>query len=95
MSPRPILKKRANKLRKAMRRSLPAFIDPVAYLTDRRLAPTKRAARELIFDGRLRSESHKVGFDTIKVRGLDGKPEDQKIIAPVPAHLRSSLQVVA
>lgn len=85
MAHRSILTKKANKLRKAMRRTPDQFLDPVLWLLDRNYARTKREARELIFAGRLRSASHKVGFEEIevfsdKLKGL----EKRKIVVGVP-----------
>lgn len=94
MSHRPILTKKANRLRKLMRQELAAYIDPVQWVVSRGHAKTKREARELIFDGRLRSESHKVGFGEVDVIGLDGKPTKEKFITSVSADVRDKLTVV-
>lgn len=62
MSQRPILKKRANKLRKALRASPPHFIDLVEYLKDRGHAQTTGEAERIILAGRVRAGSHKLGI---------------------------------
>ena len=61
MSARPILKKKANRVRKALRTPLPRHFDLVQYLLDHKHAKTKREAREMLVAGRVRSESHVLG----------------------------------
>lgn len=95
MAKRPIRRKQANRLRKAMRRTPDQFLDPVQWLLDHRHAKTKREARVLIFAGRLRAESHKVGFEeievfSIKLNGL----EKRKIVVGVPLKSKPDLVVV-
>jgi hypothetical protein len=96
MAKRPIRRKQANRLRKAMRRTPDQFIDPVRWLIDHNHARTKREARELILAGRLRAESHKVGFQEVeafndKLKGL----EKRKIIVGVPLQSKSNLTVAS
>lgn len=69
MSHRPIRFKQANRLRHALRRTPPQFFDLVEWLVTRGHAPTKRAARELILDERVRYESHKLGFVEVETLG--------------------------
>ena len=80
MSSRPIRRKQANRLRKAMRRKLPQFVDPRDWMVLRGFARSRRHATELIFAGKLRSESHTLGF--IEVERLDG--EKIKVLQHVP-----------
>lgn len=61
MAKRPILNKKVAKVRKAMRRTPPAYIDLVAWLKDRRYAQTTGEAEQIILDGRLRVDSHPIG----------------------------------
>jgi ribosomal 50S subunit-recycling heat shock protein len=67
MAKRPIKAKQVAKLRKALRRGrLDSFIDLVEYLVDRRMAKSKREARELILAKRVRVDSHPLGVKTRK-----------------------------
>lgn len=107
MSQRPICSKQANRLRKAMRSDLPAFIDLVDYLKIRRLARTTGEAEKLILDGRVSSESHKLGIGegkkvkaSARMKAALGRPleDDDFEVVPVvdrrvPAKLRDSIQV--
>lgn len=94
MAKRPIRRKQANRLRKAMRRTPDQFVDPVQWLLDHNHAKTKREARELIFAGRLRSESHKVGFEEIEVFNVELKGlEKRKIVVGVPIKSKADLTV--
>lgn len=95
MAHRSVEQKKRRRVAKSLRRKpLPAFIDPVQWLLDRRLVKTKREARVLILDGRLKSESHAVGIgDGMVADGLGYKPG--KVVALVPAERRGSLRVVA
>lgn len=108
MSRRPILKKRANKVRKALRGELPAYLDLVQYLKDRGHAQTTGEAEKIILAGRVRSESHKLGITQakqpkrharIKARvGLLLNEDDYEMTdvvqRRVPATLRDSIQVL-
>jgi hypothetical protein len=105
MSKRPILKKKANKLRKAMRRQLPAYIDLVQYLKDRRYARTTGEAEEIILAKRVKSESHVLGIKKEKrlksqsrMQIAAGKePELEEVDAVdrlVSAKLRSTIVVL-
>lgn len=95
MSARPTEQKRRRKVAKAFRRTpLTAMIDPVQWLMDRRLAPTKKAARELVLAGRLKSESHTVGIGDGFVPEGDIVKEG-KIVVPIAAAYRPTLRVAA
>lgn len=61
MSHRPILTKKANRIRKALRRTPPSNFDLVQWLLDHRYASTKREAREMLIAGKVKSESHVLG----------------------------------
>lgn len=95
MSHRPILKKRAARMRKALRPGLDRHIDLVDYLITRRYAQTKGAARKMLEDGKVRSESHVLGRQEIKL--LDGEEVVTKYVAApiVPARYRESLTVLS
>lgn len=54
--------KKLRKLRKAFRRQLPRYIDIIYWLKTRGYANTSGEAKQLILDGRLRSESHTIGI---------------------------------
>lgn len=90
MAKRPIQTKQLNRLRKALRRKLPRWIDPVDWLRTRGYAGTAGEARRMILDGRLKSESHTVGLET-GVDPITGYPV--KLVALVKADLRDSLRV--
>ena len=60
MAHRPIHAKKIARLRKALRTTLPAYIDLVDYLRLRGYADTKGQALKLIESGRVRSDSHKL-----------------------------------
>ena len=66
MSKRPIRRKQANRLRHALRRTPDQYRDLVSWLVSRGHAPSRRAARELILAGKVRYESHKLGFETVE-----------------------------
>jgi hypothetical protein len=81
-------------MRKAMlRKPLPAFIDPVHWLLQRRIVKTHGAARDLILAGRLKAESHTVGITTVERQQPNGKVEETKVVARVPAAMRHTLRV--
>lgn len=61
MSHRPTRVKAANRLRKSFRQVLPSYINLVDWLVDRKHARTKREARQMILDGRVKSDSHAIG----------------------------------
>lgn len=83
--------RRINKLRKALRKdTLPAYIDLVQYLKDRKLVDTTGEAVRLIKDGRIKSESHVLGVTTVQVT------EDKAVevfTRFVPARFRPSIEV--
>lgn len=96
MSHRPVLKKKAARVRKAISRTpLPANIDLADYLVTRRYAQTKGAARKMLEDGKVRSESHVLG--RVKMRVLNkGKEEERWVAQPiVSAKYRDTLQVIS
>ena len=77
MSERPILQKKANRLRKALRNTPPRYFDLVQYVIDhhrvghKRLS--KRQARDMILEGKVAVDSHKVG--RLEVEVLPGVKE--------------------
>lgn len=95
-------------MRKAMRRTLPAYIDLVQYLKLRGHAQTTGEAEQVILDGRVRSESHKLGIvkgrkikDSARVKALLGRalgPDDFEeadvVQRYVDAKLRPTIQVL-
>lgn len=108
MSHRPILKKRANKLRKAFRAELPAFIDLVGYLKLRGYAGTTGEAEQIILAKRVKSESHVLGVakgkklrDSAKLKAALGRDiteddleEVDVVQRHVPAKFRDTIQVL-
>jgi hypothetical protein len=96
MSHRPILQKKARRLRKTIsRQPLPVNIDLVHYLRTRGYAETAGAARRMLEEGKVRSESHVLG--RVKVRLLEKGEEVEKFIASpvVSAKYRDSLTVIS
>lgn len=87
MSARPIHAKKIARLRKVMRQTPHARINLVEYLTDRALAPSKRAARTLMIEGKVKAESHVIG------RVKDG--ERWRADPIVNADLRGKISVAA
>lgn len=80
MARRPIAEKRAKRLRKAMRKQLPEFMDVVWWVRSHGHADTGGKARDLILAGRLKSESHTVGIKTEKRLDATGKVVDEKVV---------------
>lgn len=109
MAKRPINAKRAARVRKLLRNELPAYIDLIDWLKVRRYASTTGEAEKMILDGRVRSESHKLGIGKgrrikkgteIKIlRGGSVEESDWEevpMVGPhVPARLRGTIHVVA
>lgn len=89
MSHRPIVRKKANRLRKALRRTPDRHIDLVEWMVARHLAPTRKAARAMILDGKVKSESHTVGRDRLD------KDSPYYLVPVVRAELRKTLRVDA
>jgi len=102
VSSRPILKKRANRLRKVMRRTPDGFIDLIAYLKDRGYAQTTGEAEKIILAGRVRSESHTLGIGkasqlrkgaALKAAvGQELTPDDFEEVDVVSRHVRSGFR---
>ena len=73
MSERPLLQKKAARLRKALRNTPPRYFDLVQYVVDhhrigyKRL--TRRQARDMILEGKVRVDSHTVGRQEIDLLG--------------------------
>ena len=67
MSHRPVLKKRANRVRKALRRTPETFIDLVAWLKLHGYANTTGEANRIILARRVKSESHVLGVTKASV----------------------------
>jgi hypothetical protein len=85
MAKRPTEVKKLARLRKHFRSAPDSYINPVEWLKDRGYAKTTGQAKAMLFDGRLRSESHKVGF--LEIQGV-------KMVVMVPAEMRRTLHVV-
>jgi len=74
VSHRPIKDKKAARLRKALRPGVPAYLDLVEWLMDHyRPAPhrrlTKKQARQMLLDGRVRVGANRVGRLEIELLG--------------------------
>lgn len=94
MAKRPTTEKKLRRLRKALRRTPPAFIDLVAWLKLHGYADTTGKAHKIILDGRVRSESHKLGIG----RGVAVKKgklvEVDEVHPMVSADIRGTIVVV-
>lgn len=90
MSHRPTSRKQVARLRKALRRTPDAYIDLIHWLKLRGHAQTTGQAKQLLIDGKVRSNSHPVGRTRLQLT------EEDHIWLPdrfVPARLRDSLIV--
>lgn len=90
MSKRPTSRKQIARLRRALRRTPPSYIDLVQWLKDRGHANTTGAALRLMKDGKVRADSHPVGRTRVQIS------EEEHVWLPiryVPAGLRDSLIV--
>lgn len=95
MSHRSIQKKKANRLRKALRKQLPAFIDLRHYLQLHGYAKSVGQADKLILAGKVRSDSHTLGIGKATRLNVKGEPEEFDVVNPwVPAKLRKTLLVL-
>lgn len=95
MSHRPIEQKQRRRAAKAFRRRpLPSYFDLVQWLIDNRHAATKRQARKLILDEKVRSDSHIVGILRNQLTVKDGGVTTEDVVDPrVSVDLRSGLVV--
>lgn len=93
MSKRSITDKKIKRLRKLTANKLPAHIDLVMWLTDRRHAKTPGEARRFLEDGRVRAGDHVVGRMQVMVYDEKSKQPVQRWVASpvVPADLREDL----
>ena len=94
--------KKLARLRKGLRRTLPAYIDLVDYLVSRRLVPgnSRRAAKQAILDGKVTDESGtRIGRTRQMVpqviKGKRTMVEMWVIIPHVPASMRGRIKVAA
>ena len=90
MSRRDITTKKLYRLRKQLvRQSLPAYINLIEWLKDRRYAQTSGAAKKMLLEGKVRVDSHPVGR-----RPLPGGTSDDYILDPyTSAENRSRIMV--
>lgn len=107
MAKRPLNKKRAARVRKMLRRDIPAFIDLIEWLKVRGYAQTTGQAERLILDGKVKSESHKLGIargqklkSSARIKAALGRrireedfDEVDVVQRYVPAKVRGTIQV--
>lgn len=96
MSKRPIEEKKRRRVAKRLRRTpLTAYFDAVQWLIDHGHARTRKAARELILDERLKVDSHVVGIGTDLVPVQSSMTiEEVKVVRPhLPVEQRERLIV--
>jgi hypothetical protein len=80
MAKRPITHKKIEKLRRSLRPGLPVYINLIEYLLDRRLAKNKHEALDMLVEGKVMVESHKVG--RIQVHDpISGDENDKRWVA--------------
>lgn len=65
MSSRPVARKRAARIRKALRNTPPAYFDIVKWLVEHGFAKTNREARALLLARRVKSDSHPLGVEKV------------------------------
>ncbi len=96
MSKRPIEQKKRRRVAKLLRRQpLDAYFDLVQWLLDRDYARTKRAARALILEKRVRANSHVLGIGRQPVL-KDGVVSIQDVVSPyVLAELKPDVVVLS
>lgn len=90
MSKRPSRDKKINRLRKALRRTPPPYIDLIDWLETHGYAGTAGQARKIILDGRVKRDSHTLGIATITMP--DGS-EHKMVERYVPAENRKYITV--
>jgi hypothetical protein len=96
MAHRSINSKRARRIRKALgRQPLDPHIDLVEWLVSRRHASTRGAARRMLEEGRVMSESHIIGRQKVRLMQAEGADVERWIATPVvPAAVKPTLCVV-
>lgn len=96
MSHRPINRKKANKIRKELRRTPRAYLDIVEYLKIRKLAQTTGEAEKLILASRVHHDGAAIGLGVIPFINERGKPDTKMVVQRrVDAAFRGAIEVVA
>lgn len=97
MSARPIEAKQRRRAAKALRRRpLPAYINLIDWLKDRRYASTTGEAKAIILAKRVKADSHPLGVKKMPVLQPDMTIKEEDVVAPlVPADLRGRITVAA
>ena len=96
MSHRPIERKQRRRVAKILRRRpLPAYINLVDWLKDRRYARTTSEAHEIILAHRVKADfNHVLGVETMPVLQPGGRVKDQDVVAPmIQSTLRGRISV--
>lgn len=82
-------------MRALTRKPLPAYLDLVQFLVERRLVSSKREAREVILAGRVKANSHTLGVGEQPYLTPTGEVKTKKVVFPhVPTDLRPDITVV-
>ena len=90
MSHRSTQEKKANKLRKALRPGIPVYLDLVEWLVDHHKV-TKKQARQMLLDGKVRVGANRVGRLEIEVLG-----QKRWVVDPMlPAKFRNEILVTS
>lgn len=87
------MKKRRRVARKLRRQALPVFFDLVQWLVDHEHAATKRLARLMILDGRVRSDSHPIGFKRMPVQKDGVVVMENVVVERVPVAAKANIIV--
>jgi ribosome-associated protein YbcJ (S4-like RNA binding protein) len=90
-----LINKRVRRMRRAITKGrVPAYIDLIHWLKLRGIAQTTGQAVQMLKDGRVRSESHKLGVRIIKIGEGDERRKVEVLDPLVSARLRDSLEFV-
>lgn len=96
MSKRPIEMKQRRKAARAFRTQLPRFFDLVQWLIDHGHARTRREARALISDEKVRKDSHVLGVRRNQVVFEKGEFVTKNLVDPrVPVEMRDGIIVAS
>lgn len=85
----------ARKMRRALRRTPDAYFDLIQWLLDRDHASTRKQAKQLILDGKVKADSHVLGRGTVPMM-VDNKPQMVAVVLEhVPVALKPRVLVSA
>lgn len=85
--------RRSGRIRKALRRTPPAYFDLVQWLRDRKYARTNKEARELILAKRVKADSHALGVGEQFVYTPEGPKMVEVVMPHVPVEFKGRVVV--